>query len=85
MVRVTRLTKAGHLGVDVRATFLGMFERFKKDHAGPLAHDEAAPILVEGPGALGGVIIVFGRHGWGGGWGRGGRKGGSRMYVIPND
>jgi len=78
MVGVTGLTKAGDFGIDVRAAFLGVFERFEDEHTGTLAHDKAAPILVEGTGALGGVVVVFGRHGWGGGEeGReGGREGG---------
>ena len=48
----------GYLGINSRATLLGMFKFFKDDHRAPFAEDEAVTQAIKRTRSFGGVFVV---------------------------
>ena len=62
MVGVAGQAVADHLGVNLGAPLLGVFQLFQDDDTGPLAHHETVAVLVPRPRRAGRLVVEVGRQ-----------------------
>lgn len=63
MVGVAGSAVSHHFSVNLRAAFLGRFQRFEQQQSRAFANDKTVTVGVKGARSLGGLIVVLGRKG----------------------